>query len=64
VLLALVLALVLAACTSEPPADTATGPDQQIAAFISAWQQDNPDAAADFTSDPAAELNDKLKEDE
>ena len=54
VLMALLLAFVLAACTSGPPADTATGPDQQIAAFISAWQQNNPDAAADFTSDPAA----------
>jgi cell division protein FtsI/penicillin-binding protein 2 len=54
VLLAAVLAFVLAACTGQPPADTDTGPDQQIAAFISAWQQNNPDAAADFTSDPAA----------
>ena len=54
VLMALAVTFVLAACTSGPPADTATGPDQQIAAFISAWQQDNPDAAADFTSDPAA----------
>jgi cell division protein FtsI/penicillin-binding protein 2 len=55
VLVAVLLAFVLtAACTSQPPADTATGPDQQIAAFISAWQQNNPDAAADFTSDPAA----------
>jgi len=55
VLLAVLLAFVLtAACTGQPPADTATGPDQQIAGFISAWQQNNPDAAADFTSDPAA----------
>jgi len=55
VLVAVLLAFVLtAACTGQPPADTATGPDQQIAGFISAWQQNNPDAAADFTSDPAA----------
>ena len=54
-LTALLLAFALAAaCTSGPPADTASGPDQRIAAFISAWQQNNPDAAADFTSDPAA----------
>jgi len=50
----MVLAFALVACTGQPPADTTTGPDQQIAAFISSWQQDNPDAAADFTSDPAA----------
>jgi hypothetical protein len=54
VLTALLLALALAACTSEPPPDTASGPDQRVAAFISAWQQKNPDAAADFTSEPAA----------
>jgi len=54
-LTALLLAFALAAaCTSGPPADIAPGPDQRIAAFISAWQQNNPDAAADFTSDPAA----------
>ena len=52
-MLLLLLALVTA-CTSEPPPDPATGPDQQIAAFISSWQQLNPDEAADLTSDPAA----------
>ena len=52
----LVLALVLlltVSCTSEQPTD-APGPDQQIAAFISDWQQLHPGAAADLTSDPAA----------
>ena len=51
----LVLALVLlltVSCTSQPPTDA--GPDQQIAAFISVWQQLHPEAAADLTSDPAA----------
>ena len=42
-----------AACTSEAPPDPATGPNQQIADFIAAWQQTNPDGAADYTSDPA-----------
>lgn len=41
-----------AACTSAP--DPATGPDQQIAGLISAWQDLDPDKASDFTSDPAA----------
>ncbi len=51
----LLLAFALAAaCTSTPPTESTAGPDQRIAAFISAWQQNNPDAAADFTSDPAA----------
>ena len=48
------VALLTASCTSEQPPDAASGPDQQIAAFISSWQQLNPDAAADLTSDPAA----------
>ncbi|MET0865998.1 MAG: NTF2-like N-terminal transpeptidase domain-containing protein, partial [Nakamurella sp.] len=40
-----------AACTSPP--DPATGPDEQIAEFVTALQQLDPNAAADFTSDPA-----------
>ena len=52
---ALLLVLTItAACSTEPPADPAPGPDQQIAAFISSWQQLNPDEAADLTSDPSA----------
>ena len=44
-----------AGCTSAP--DTATGPDQQIAAFASAWEQLQTDEAAKLTSDePAASL--------
>ena len=53
----LVLALVVfctASCTSEQPPDAASGPDQQIADFVSSWQQLKPEAAAEFTSDPAA----------
>ena len=54
-LLALLLVLTLTvACSDEPPPDAAAVPDQQIAAFISSWQQLNPDEAADLTSDPAA----------
>ena len=53
--IALVLLLALAtACSSDPPPDPAASPDQQIASFISSWQQLNPDEAADLTSDPAA----------
>ena len=51
---ALLLVLGLAAaCTSAP--DPATGPDQQIAGLIAAWQGMDPDKAADFTSDPPAQ---------
>ena len=47
--------LLVAGCTSAP--DTATGPDQQIAAFVSAWEQLQTDEAAKLTSDePAASL--------
>jgi len=47
--------LLVAGCTSAP--DTATGPDQQIAAFASAWEQLQTDEAAKLTSDePAASL--------
>jgi len=54
-LAALMLVLsVAAACTSGPPPDTTAGPDQQIAAFISSWQQLETDQAAALTSDPAA----------
>jgi len=51
--LTVVLGLTVA-CTSTPPPDTTTGPDQQIATFISHWQQQRPQDAADLTSDPAA----------
>ena len=53
-LLAAVLVLGLtAACTSEPPPDPARGPGDAIAGFIADWEQTNPDAAADFTTEPA-----------
>jgi cell division protein FtsI/penicillin-binding protein 2 len=53
-LLAVVLVLGLtAACTSEPPPDPAAGPGEAIAGFVADWEQTNPDAAADFTSEPA-----------
>ena len=51
-------ALVTAACTSEPPPDPATGPrpaDRRLHLRLGA---DNPDAAADFTSDPAQAVAD------
>jgi cell division protein FtsI/penicillin-binding protein 2 len=54
VLLVVVLLWLTAACTTEPPPEPATGPDQQIATFISSWEELDPDAAADLTSDPAA----------
>jgi cell division protein FtsI/penicillin-binding protein 2 len=54
VLVALVMVLgLVTACTSQAP-DTATGPDQQIARFITSWQELDPAAAADLTSDASA----------
>jgi hypothetical protein len=51
-LLAGVLAL-LAACTSGPQQGD-PGPADRLAAFVAAWQQMDFDAAADYTTSPAA----------
>ena len=50
----LLMALVVAGCTGTPAPDATTGPDQQLAAFVAAWEQGNTDKAADLTDDSAA----------
>lgn len=50
--IALLVLLCASACGGASSDET--GPDQQVAQFVAAWQQDDPDAAAELTTDPAA----------
>ena len=47
-----VLVVLVAACSGSSTEDSSAELDGQIAAFVSAWQQLDPDEAAELTSDP------------